>query len=1615
MSLIDALKTSAKRLGGSQAHLQGLLNFSLRPQGSKRRLRNRDSHIPACLEALETRALMTAIAIADGGWTDPNTWENGVLPTESMRAIIGHGVTVELDGADHIAQELVIHGDLVVLEDTTDPDKSLTTRWIHVNSGGEFVVGSAGDRYDEGTFTLNLTGTDVYSDHVIETNMMGTNPGTMNVSDNDGFLMTAMEGRIQFYGEDKLSFTKLAKTAEDGDSTIIVENIIERNYDKGGMLGNDFVTSAADDGAVNWEIGDQIVIASSSYDYTEEDVRTITAIAENVDGTRTILTLNEPLTNRHYGEIETYGETTAEGTTAASQAYEIDMRAEVALLSRNVKIQGVASQDTDGMFGDRANVIVEDRIRSTGLSPHEAVSPTQVANGVGAHIMIMPDAGQVVVDGVQMEGMGQSSQKGRYPIHWHLGGDRTGDVLKNSSITNSNNRGVTIHGTNNLQIEGVVLHDIHGHGFFFEDAVETGNELVANIAFGIHTVGGKDFGFNQPGLVDEFVVDTHDNVTETRSRFKSSAAFWITNPSNTFVGNIAAGAGDSRVVNYTDNGPGPAGTGFWFAIPRTGLGKGGAANPNYRPIFAEFGQFDNNSSHSTAVGLNFDRGNDLEDAKIDSDTFDFGAVQQANEYKPLDAEGNATTNFINGFTNYKSIDAGVYHRGQSESINFNDLRIADSYNAVWSVSENTYNNSLFVGHSQGNADDTAEVGGPRLYDGAGLYATSHFAGFADPDAYAFQVEGSSFGPTMYHAFTGTSFENDGTYDHIAHAVSDSVEDRTAGHDLGQPHQWIKAALDIDGTLTSGVGGGAGYSIVPNIDFLVEDDDVQPDGWDAYLTDDVYARVRILNNDDGEALFPSNSDAPLVRFTARDGDSIEVTGGQNINETLYWTQIAAKADSEGEVEGTLTVEFLKNGLPPNGFVLNMKNQDGGRSDLNPAIQAKVDAARIVTKFVAAGNFTPTINGQAATEVSTETELRSATGDVVFFRDATGNLLLNTGIVDSQPNIKLTPGAKVQTAFESRTVQFGTTIEAEHFDNGPDTIAYHDSDATNSLGTFRGTGVDTTEDAVGDIVDGEWLEYTTDIVANVYRVGLNVSSTQAGGQIRVLAATNNSAALTELATVTVPDTGGEFSTEWINGIDLAFAAGEDSVIRLEFLDGGFEVDSMQFARVAQTAYVENRIITAALNTSTRIELEEYDKGGEGIAYHDNTPTNDAINENNDFRPDEGVDASNTLVTNTIEDGEWLEYTTDIQAGVYDITLRKAWGGDSQSVKLFIGESNAATEFTELGEFKFVVGGGESIKLENIDLSPWAGSDRVIRIEMVESFYGLDWIDFAPAPTDVVDPVADIVDVTPDPRNTNAGVVTINFDEDVSGVDINDLTLTRDGNTVDINGLTLTQVSPGEYTIDLSTVTAANGQYELKLNSSGSGIQDLAGNLLANDAVDQFQVDMTGAQVESVVINDGSAQRSMVSEITVTFSEAVNGVDASSFILTNTTTNVQIVPTVATQVLNGKTIAKLTFSGSGIIGGSLADGNYSLTTLALPVTDAVGNQLDGNGDGTNGDDATVSFFRLFGDGNGDQSVNIYDFFGFLKALRGRNTAAFDFNGDGNVNIFDFFRFRSQFGKTL
>ena len=122
--------------------------------------------------------------------------------------------------------------------------------------------------------------------------------------------------------------------------------------------------------------------------------------------------------------------------------------------------------------------------------------------------------------------------------------------------------------------------------------------------------------------------------------------------------------------------------------------------------------------------------------------------------------------------------------------------------------------------------------------------------------------------------------------------------------------------------------------------------------------------------------------------------------------------------------------------------------------------------------------------------------------------------------------------------------------------------------------------------------------------------------------------------------------------------------------------------------------------------------------------------------------------------------------------------------------------------------------------------------------------------------------------------------------------------------------------------------------------------------------------------------------------------------------------------TSVVDGRTVAVLTFTGSGIIGGSLADGNYTLTIRGDHIRDEVGRELDGDRDGNGGGDRVDAFFRLFGDSDGDRDVDGLDRDLFRSAF---GTSAgdagylwyFDFDGDGDVDGRDNGQFNRRFGQ--
>jgi uncharacterized membrane protein len=194
-------------------------------------------------------------------------------------------------------------------------------------------------------------------------------------------------------------------------------------------------------------------------------------------------------------------------------------------------------------------------------------------------------------------------------------------------------------------------------------------------------------------------------------------------------------------------------------------------------------------------------------------------------------------------------------------------------------------------------------------------------------------------------------------------------------------------------------------------------------------------------------------------------------------------------------------------------------------------------------------------------------------------------------------------------------------------------------------------------------------------------------------------------------------------------------------------------------------------------------------------------------------------------------------------------------------------------------------------------------------------------------------------------------------------------------------------------------------------------------AAQAVTQVSNSSAPLPKETIQINDGSAQRSMVDSITVTFSSPVD-IAAGAFQLTQRQPgggSIDVSALLHVSATLNTTVAILTFAGTGVIGGSLADGWYTLTTVGAKVHDhATGLALDGAGTGVAGSNQVDAFFRLFGDSNGDGQVDDTDLAAFRAAYRSRKGMPsyrwyLDYNADGYVDSVDYYQFLRRYKFRL
>ncbi len=228
-----------------------------------------------------------------------------------------------------------------------------------------------------------------------------------------------------------------------------------------------------------------------------------------------------------------------------------------------------------------------------------------------------------------------------------------------------------------------------------------------------------------------------------------------------------------------------------------------------------------------------------------------------------------------------------------------------------------------------------------------------------------------------------------------------------------------------------------------------------------------------------------------------------------------------------------------------------------------------------------------------------------------------------------------------------------IQIENFDNSGEGVAYHDTTATNDGGSYRWEGVDVCACgspygySTGWTAPGEWMEYTINVTStSSYRFDLLTATILSNTSVHL-----EIDGIDVTGQMILPNTGAWHIYALTSKSGVNLTAGQH-VLKLSIDAGGFLIDSINVTN-EQTPYGG----TAAPVPGV-IHVENFDNGGEGVAYHDTTTTNDG-----GLYRSEGVDVCNCgspygYSVGWTAAGEWLEYTVNVNStGSYKFELLTA----------------------------------------------------------------------------------------------------------------------------------------------------------------------------------------------------------------------------------------------------------------------------------------------------------------------------------------------------------------------
>jgi hypothetical protein len=286
-------------------------------------------------------------------WSSTTTWGGEFPPLEGESIYVPKGLNLLMDvDSTPLLMAIIVEGSLLIQPDA-DPNhhRTLDAKYIFVNQG-TFEVGTEEFPYTSKiTITMHSSVEDPYLP-IYGNKVIGVRFGTLDM-----------------HGVTRVpTWTSMETTSEAGENTITLQE------------------------AVDWVAGEEISIAPTDYEARHAEKRTIVSV-DNSNPDKPVLTLDAPLEYQHYAATEAYGDET------------IEMRAEVGLLTRNLKFRG---------------------------DPE-----TSLKNEYGATIFLHSmgdDSLTARLAYCEFTDMGQAFKLGRYAIHFHMIGSVHSSYVKGNAV-----------------------------------------------------------------------------------------------------------------------------------------------------------------------------------------------------------------------------------------------------------------------------------------------------------------------------------------------------------------------------------------------------------------------------------------------------------------------------------------------------------------------------------------------------------------------------------------------------------------------------------------------------------------------------------------------------------------------------------------------------------------------------------------------------------------------------------------------------------------------------------------------------------------------------------------------------------------------------------------------------------------------------------------------------------------------------------------------------------------------------------------------------------------------------------------------------------------------------